>query len=74
MIGLIMGLGMALMLKHSQLGRFSQIETCLIALTAYGSYFLSNALRMSGIPLTLCNVRNCVSPVLWDHIETLRIS
>jgi sodium/hydrogen exchanger-like protein 6/7 len=48
-IGLLMGLGMALMLKHSQLGRFSQIETCLIALTAYASYFFSNALRMSGI-------------------------
>jgi sodium/hydrogen exchanger-like protein 6/7 len=45
-----MGLAMALMLKHSQLRRFPQIETCLIALMAYGSYFFSNALRMSGIP------------------------
>jgi solute carrier family 9 (sodium/hydrogen exchanger), member 6/7 len=45
-----MGLAMALMLKHSQLRQFPQIETCLIALIAYGSYFFSNALRMSGIP------------------------
>ena len=44
-----MGLAMALMLKHSQLRKFSQIETCLITLMAYGSYFFSNALRMSGI-------------------------
>jgi solute carrier family 9 (sodium/hydrogen exchanger), member 6/7 len=42
---------MALMLKHSQLRRFPQIETCMILLMAYGSYFLSNALRMSGIAL-----------------------
>ena len=46
-----MGLAMALMLKHSQLRRFPQIETCLITLMAYGSYFFSNALRMSGIYL-----------------------
>lgn len=44
-----MGLAMALMLKHSQLRRFPQIETCLITLMAYGSYFFSNAIRMSGI-------------------------
>jgi len=47
-IGLVMGLAMALMLKHSQLRQFPQIETCLIALMAYASYFFSNALRMSG--------------------------
>jgi len=44
-----MGLAMALMLKHSQLRKFSQIETCLITLMAYGSYIFSNAIRMSGI-------------------------
>ena len=47
-IGVVVGLAMALMLKHSQLRRFPQIETCLITLMAYGSYFFSNALRMSG--------------------------
>src|SRR5271154_1064890 len=47
-----MGLAMALMLKHSQLRRFPQIETCLITLMAYGSYFFSNALRMSGTSLS----------------------
>ena len=51
-IGVVMGLVMALMLKHSQLRQFPQIETCLIALMAYASYFFSNALRMSGITLT----------------------
>ena len=56
-IGVVMGLAMALMLKHSQLRRFPQIETCLITLMAYGSYFFSNALRMSGIvSLLFCGI------------------
>lgn len=75
-IGLVMGLAMALMLKHSQLKRFPQIETCLITLMAYGSYFFSNALRMSGTPTkeTLSDHRDCIPFVLWDNVETLRVS
>ena len=71
-----MGLAMALMLKHSQLRRFPQIETCLITLMAYGSYFFSNALRMSGTSLESQHVdsRHRVPFILWDNIETLCIS
>jgi len=72
-----MGLAMALMLKHSQLRKFSQIETCLITLMAYGSYFFSNALRMSGIPPRTkreSDDRNRVPFILWDNVETLRVS
>ena len=70
-----MGLAMALMLKHSHLKRFPQIETCLITLMAYGSYFLSNSIRMSGIPSTHdIDCRYCVSFVLWNYIEALCLS
>lgn len=75
-IGLVMGLAMALMLKHSQLRLFPQIETCLIALMAYGSYFFSNALRMSGTPFLLseADCRDCLVVVLRNHFETLCLS
>ena len=47
-LGVIFGLGCSLLLKHSSLNRFAEIETCLVVLIAYTSYFLSNGLTMSG--------------------------
>lgn len=56
-LGVIFGLGCSLLLKHSQLARFPEIETCLVLLLAYTSYFLSNALTMSGIvSLLFCGI------------------
>ncbi|KAI8354650.1 Sodium/hydrogen exchanger family-domain-containing protein [Blakeslea trispora] len=48
-IGLLCGIFVALLLKHSQLYRFPSIESCLVFLFAYSSYFFSNATQMSGI-------------------------
>ncbi|KAK4703146.1 hypothetical protein P7C70_g3072, partial [Phenoliferia sp. Uapishka_3] len=56
-LGVIFGLSCSLMLKHSELGRYTEIESCLVFLIAYTSYFFSNALTMSGIvSLLFCGV------------------
>lgn len=56
-LGVMFGLGGSLMLKHSELGRFHEIESCLVTLLAYTSYFFSNALTMSGIvSLLFCGI------------------
>jgi sodium/hydrogen exchanger-like protein 6/7 len=47
-IGVIVGVATALGLKHTYVRRFPKIESCLIVLIAYASYFLSNGLHMSG--------------------------
>jgi sodium/hydrogen exchanger-like protein 6/7 len=46
--GVAFGLGCSLGLKHSHLASYPHIESCLVALCAYTSYFFSNATRMSG--------------------------
>ncbi|KAI8983742.1 sodium/hydrogen exchanger 3 [Pilobolus umbonatus] len=48
-IGVLYGVLVALILKHSQLYRFPHIETSIVLLMAYSSYFFSNATQMSGI-------------------------
>ncbi|GAA5911986.1 bifunctional K:H/Na:H antiporter NHX1 [Sporobolomyces salmoneus] len=56
-LGVTFGLACSLMLKHSELGRFTEIEACLVLLIAYTSYFFSNALTMSGIvSLLFCGI------------------
>lgn len=73
-----------------EIGRFTEIEACLVLLIAYTSYFFSNALTMSGKSLSLSPLairrkrgkadeiegesRNRFVVVLWDHFETLRLS
>lgn len=47
-LGVIFGLSCSLMLKHSRVSHFPEIESCLVLLIAYTSYFFSNALTMSG--------------------------
>jgi sodium/hydrogen exchanger-like protein 6/7 len=47
-LGVAFGLGCSLGLKHSHLSSYPHIESCLVALVAYTSYFFSNATRMSG--------------------------
>ncbi|ANB11036.1 bifunctional K:H/Na:H antiporter NHX1 [Sugiyamaella lignohabitans] len=47
----------ALVLKHSHVRRFPQIESCLVLLFAYASYFFSNGCHMSGIvSLLFCGI------------------
>lgn len=57
MIGLCIGIMVALILKHSHIRRYPQIETCLVLLFAYVSYFFSNGAHMSGIvTLLFCGI------------------
>jgi sodium/hydrogen exchanger-like protein 6/7 len=51
-IGVIVGIGTALALKYTLVRRFPKIESCLIVLIAYASYFFSNGVHMSGELLT----------------------
>lgn len=57
LIGSIVGIMTALILKHSHVRRFPQIESCLVLLFAYGAYFFSNGCHMSGIvSLLFCGI------------------
>ncbi|KAL2074925.1 hypothetical protein VTL71DRAFT_8705 [Oculimacula yallundae] len=57
LIGVIVGIGTALVLKYTFVRRFPKIESCLIVLIAYASYFFSNGLHMSGIvTLLFCGI------------------
>lgn len=56
-LGVVFGLGMSLVLKHSSLNLYPKIESCLVALSAYTCYFFSNGLSMSGIvSLLFCGI------------------
>ena len=56
-LGVVFGLAMSLILKHSSLNHYPQIETCLVALSAYTCYFFSNGIHMSGIvSLLFCGI------------------
>jgi solute carrier family 9 (sodium/hydrogen exchanger), member 6/7 len=47
-IGVVVGIGTALGLKYTLVRRYPKIESCLIILVAYSSYFFSNGCHMSG--------------------------
>ncbi|THV03492.1 sodium/hydrogen exchanger [Dendrothele bispora CBS 962.96] len=56
-LGVAFGLATSLLLKHSSLNLYPQIESCLVALAAYTCYFFSNGLTMSGIvSLLFCGI------------------
>ncbi|RBQ80081.1 hypothetical protein FVER53590_07014 [Fusarium verticillioides] len=56
-IGFIVGVGTALLLKFTYLRRIPKIESCLIVLIAYATYFFSHGLHMSGIvSLLFCGI------------------
>ncbi|XBW35334.1 hypothetical protein QEN19_000900 [Hanseniaspora menglaensis] len=56
-IGFVTGIIVALILKHSLIRRYPHLESCLIAIIAYQSYFFSNACHMSGIvSLLFCGI------------------
>lgn len=48
LIGVFIGIGTALLLKHTYIRRFPKIESSLILLVAYTSYLFSNGCHMSG--------------------------
>ncbi len=47
-IGVLIGVGTALVLKFTYIRRYPHIESCLIVLIAYASYFFSQGWDMSG--------------------------
>ncbi|KAK4548474.1 hypothetical protein LTR36_009384 [Oleoguttula mirabilis] len=56
-IGLLIGLATSLLLKFTHVRREPKIESCLIILIAYASYFFANAIHMSGIvSLLFCGI------------------
>ncbi|PSR90419.1 Sodium/hydrogen exchanger family-domain-containing protein [Coniella lustricola] len=56
-IGVAVGIGAALSLKYTYVRRFPKIESCLIVLIAYSTYFFSQAIDMSGIvSLLFCGI------------------
>lgn len=48
LIGVVVGVGTALLLKFTYVRRFPKIESCLIVLIAYATYFFSHGVHMSG--------------------------
>ncbi|KAI1318692.1 monovalent cation:H+ antiporter, CPA1 (nhx1) [Mortierella claussenii] len=56
-IGAIIGLIAALALKRTNIHFYPGLESCLIALMAYASYFFSNSIHLSGIvSLLFCGI------------------
>jgi sodium/hydrogen exchanger-like protein 6/7 len=80
LIGVIVGIGTALALKYTLVRRFPKIESCLIVLIAYSSYFFSNGVHMSGEShdpkLYFCisnRFRHRLASILWHYSEALCI-
>ena len=47
-VGVFVGIGTALPLKYTHVRRMPKIESCLVVLIAYASYFFSNGVYLSG--------------------------
>jgi len=57
LIGIVVGVGTSLLLKLTHVRRDPKIESCLVFLIAYASYFFANAIHMSGIvSLLFCGI------------------
>ncbi|KAL8710984.1 MAG: hypothetical protein Q9220_004583 [cf. Caloplaca sp. 1 TL-2023] len=57
LIGVVVGIATALLLKYTLVRKFPKIESCLIILIAYASYYFSNGVFMSGIvSLLFCGI------------------
>ena len=55
--GVLFGLLCSLLLKHTRLRLYKELECCVVLLVAYASYFFSNAVEMSGIvSLLFCGI------------------
>ncbi|OAA76407.1 Cation/H+ exchanger, CPA1 family [Akanthomyces lecanii RCEF 1005] len=57
LIGVVAGVGTALLLKFTYVRRFPKTESCVIILIAYGTYFFSHGVHLSGIvSLLFCGI------------------
>jgi hypothetical protein len=83
-LGVTFGLMCSLGLKHSNLALYPHIESCIVALVAYTSYFFSNGLSMSGEQRRYSGARgnraDCSSTryrlpaILRNYAQALRVS
>ena len=53
LLGVIVGIATALLLKYTLVRRYPKIESCLVVLIAYASYYFANGATMSGKPSLL---------------------
>ena len=67
LIGVIVGVATALLLKFTYLRRYTKIESCLVFLIAYATYFFSHGVHLSG---SLSQERHdpLSGPRQWDVI------
>lgn len=80
-IGLAIGLATSLLLKFTHVRRDPKIESCLIILIAYASYFFATAIDMSGVyqphRSRICSLtsvsRYCLASILRYLLEALRL-
>ncbi|KAI9807337.1 MAG: monovalent cation:H+ antiporter, CPA1 (nhx1) [Piccolia ochrophora] len=57
LLGVVVGIGTALGLKYTLVRRYPKIESCLIVLIAYASYYFSTGCHLSGIvSLLFCGI------------------
>lgn len=48
LVGVLAGVGAALLLKYTYIRKYPKIESCLVVLIAYATYFFSNGVHLSG--------------------------
>lgn len=51
LVGVLVGIGTSLFLKFTYIRRFPKIESCIVLLIAYASYFFANSIELSGMYL-----------------------
>ena len=66
-LGVAFGLCCSLGLKHSHLASYPHIESCIVALVAYTSYFFSNGLSMSGESSSFFSLL-CLTPHILPYL------
>lgn len=65
-IGIAVGISAALGLKYTYVRRYPKIESCLIVLIAYSTYFFSQAIKMSGEYLSGMRGSSAAKPMLTE--------
>lgn len=81
LVGILVGIGTALVLKYTHVRRMPKIESCLIVLIAYATYFFSNGVYLSGewarkrreVDLVANRTRYRLTVVLRNNPEALCI-
>lgn len=70
-IGVVVGIATSLLLKFTHVRRDPKIESCLIFLIAYASYFFANAIHMSGMFGAITRLENITDPVNRNRVSSV---